>query len=215
MNGVGGFFLFIGRGFFVRASMEAMEKNRTVSLGKGGETALDDKIAAMISTDPVPGDRDVDIGMKALFDRTGQSGVFQGTAIRMVGWQRYGDGDFQFTDATGIGIHVFAYFYRHAFNRKSFSFGDDTHDGTHTTGKGGSDEISWGEAFSLAMIVEGGIRVNLCSGRFVNRRTPKVVFIACNCFDHVTILYPPRACATLKRLSKVVILLKTVHEIIF
>ncbi len=37
MNGVGGFFLFIGRGFFVRASMETMEKTEPFPSEKEGK----------------------------------------------------------------------------------------------------------------------------------------------------------------------------------
>jgi hypothetical protein len=115
---------------------------------------------------PQPVEDDLYVRVQGVVDGAGVGGAFEEFAFGVVGGEGHVEIDFEFEDAAGGVLgHMFADLDLEAFHGDVFSLGDDAHDGGHAGAEGGGYEIGGGEGFAFAVVIEGGIRGELVSGR--------------------------------------------------
>jgi hypothetical protein len=98
--------------------------------------------------------------MKAFDDRAGVCRVLKDGPGFFVSIQQTGgdmENQFDATYAAGICFHNFLDLYFHIVEVRPHRPGFNTHNGQHTGSEAGCQQISGGEPFTPAMIVNGGI----------------------------------------------------------
>lgn len=114
----------------------------------------------MISANPIPSNRHLDIRVQTKHGGAAKHTLCQCFFVRVICRQRDGDDRLDAGDAARIGTHLFAYLYGAPRKIQPLFIRINAHDGSHAGSHGRAHEVCRRERFALAVVIHRRVGIN-------------------------------------------------------